>query len=960
VDSYSIKNDEKKLIEILSSRDTIRNQLIEYFKEYVGIPEIDFSKTSYLSYLINILSILSSNLMFYNSSVYREFFLIRARQKESVLNISHMLGYNPDIAKPAIVPIVMSIPKTELNHTGVITLKSINTSNTDYFKFFTNDNIQFVLDTDIRIEISAADNVFHHANIRSISSTGVIKEISWQSSDDDKYVVFVLDTIQLDKKVESYKISSLDSYKFLSYELDLKSKQLADVKIYTIIDPEEQSYFDRNGEFSDKNKAIEWAYKESLFLASSEERIYAYRLGSDKIKIFFGNNIVGKQPEPDSLVIIDLRTTNGLSGNIITGMISNCSKIPIIDSKTNKQKYLTGVICTNVVNAVNGKDYQTIDEIRTNTIAFVTSNKRLVTEFDYKYISNIVDNLPVSYALPILKRSDLKRNEICIFSALDFQNQLIPTQSVILKCNNPFSESGSNNIRIKNFTKVEYAPEPNTNIYNLEYLPDRYEYLLNKHKLIDINNAYRTLFDIILERVGEKIICKYYYTIRRLNSNINMKERINTTTDIFIEPILLQFWNNRGSNNTSDKLIVKLISTPVSIDAFLSNKYKISCIMTNTKTDKSYTNTTAQNNMSVGNELIFDFELPEYEIPEDEVIFNFTIIVKEIETTNTVVEMSTWNSDPVILKRDITDIVYSESYNIYKLNEQNPDVIDDDYIIILDVPCIESEYYETISESDELLENFEYSILNKFSAIDMSKYRMMTDNMNLKLSKTTGFITNINYNPITKPEDVVINSIDPTSESNEFMQSIIENFNGSCWIAITNHKNIFDIKDRGFIIHVTYSVADGVYNKTYGNPIKLKINDILYYLDNCNTNDKIKLIYNGENLIPLVQNIPITIELDVWKNKTFNITDSYIIDEVKNSIITSTVDKFGFDSNISISDIETAVLKLDYVNSCKVIKPEFDIFFNYDLQKLQPYELITYSPELVCFNKDNIKVNIRN
>jgi hypothetical protein len=69
---------DKNNIEIFSSRDQIRNQLVEYAKSYLDLENLDLNNANYLGYLINILSVLSSNLIYYNSSVWREFFLTKA------------------------------------------------------------------------------------------------------------------------------------------------------------------------------------------------------------------------------------------------------------------------------------------------------------------------------------------------------------------------------------------------------------------------------------------------------------------------------------------------------------------------------------------------------------------------------------------------------------------------------------------------------------------------------------------------------------------------------------------------------------------------------------------------------------------------------------------------------------------------------------------------------------------
>ena len=63
--------------QIYLSRDQIRSQITDYIKTYLELENVDLTKTSFLSFIVNLLSTLTSNLMFYQSSVYREFFLTR-------------------------------------------------------------------------------------------------------------------------------------------------------------------------------------------------------------------------------------------------------------------------------------------------------------------------------------------------------------------------------------------------------------------------------------------------------------------------------------------------------------------------------------------------------------------------------------------------------------------------------------------------------------------------------------------------------------------------------------------------------------------------------------------------------------------------------------------------------------------------------------------------------------------
>ena len=55
-------------VNIYGSREKIRSDLVKYAKKYFNISEdSDISKASYLAYLIDMLSILSSNQIYYQS-----------------------------------------------------------------------------------------------------------------------------------------------------------------------------------------------------------------------------------------------------------------------------------------------------------------------------------------------------------------------------------------------------------------------------------------------------------------------------------------------------------------------------------------------------------------------------------------------------------------------------------------------------------------------------------------------------------------------------------------------------------------------------------------------------------------------------------------------------------------------------------------------------------------------------
>jgi len=96
--------------QIYLSRDSIREQISTLVKEYLELENVDLTKSSFLSFMIDTISTLTGNLLFYQLSTYREFFLTKAQLPESILNLSAFLGYNTQEATAAEVNVIITIP----------------------------------------------------------------------------------------------------------------------------------------------------------------------------------------------------------------------------------------------------------------------------------------------------------------------------------------------------------------------------------------------------------------------------------------------------------------------------------------------------------------------------------------------------------------------------------------------------------------------------------------------------------------------------------------------------------------------------------------------------------------------------------------------------------------------------------------------------------------------------------
>ena len=94
--------------QIFLSRDSIRELISTEVKRYLELENVDLTKSSFLSFLIDTISTLTGNLLFYQLSIYREFFLTKAQLPDSILNLSSFLGYNTTEATPATANVLLT------------------------------------------------------------------------------------------------------------------------------------------------------------------------------------------------------------------------------------------------------------------------------------------------------------------------------------------------------------------------------------------------------------------------------------------------------------------------------------------------------------------------------------------------------------------------------------------------------------------------------------------------------------------------------------------------------------------------------------------------------------------------------------------------------------------------------------------------------------------------------------
>lgn len=903
---------DEKNIQIFSSRDNIRKYMIDAAKEYLEVDNLDFDQASYMSYLIDIISVLTSNLIFYNTSVWREFFLTTALQEDSVLELGTMLGYKPRNATPATCIVLVGmdlsqfptdgevdivLPALELETTESIddnyntittTLANNLIEENDYniFKFYAGNDTQFMLKNRVEISLSEELGGSRSVSIREIiinsqgsvsTSNKTYRDLVYWIDEDINKLYFAVQAYQSEIELFDFSIDTLKPYELYYKNIKFNNAEnyLSSINLISTTTSGSPSTGYQNPYI--------WKEYDSLYLIPSGKRGFVYTQTSEGIRVFFGNNVLGKQPESNSRFLAYLELTKGAGGNVIGGSITKADTIYASITRTGQDPYTKPVDATiiNTANASGGKDKPSIDEMRSEAITRFSTGKRLVTSYDYENIESISDDLPIHNAIPILKRSDLKRNEICVFTDLAYDDDpnigtyVVPTRNTSISFNT------------SNSTYKMYKGDEITIDDELFYL----------------------MFDLSINTTTKD--CTYIYYVTDVTSSLTLTASYgdSTTKALPLISIFDVFYDSTDSNY--------VLNVQLKYDKFTTDDLSgMGCELI-TKEGKTYTLSHDYSNQKFYTSLdsTTSDPIPISDISDGEQKFTFKMY--DVSSTN-------------LLNESYVEITVYKELDDYMYSQVRGDTTSAVFTVY-DVPVIKKSYYDSVDKSI-----FDLNIYQKISSFDVTKLKMLTDFVNLKFANTTGYITNMSYNDVDRDPVIDILKTPPTSPSNGDRYAVID------------PDNTFPKADDGYIY--TWTITGG------GRWIeeKINVNDYFYV-----TNRSKYVIYNGKSLVEPNPPIPLELYIVVFIDSKYGSMQSTIVNEIKNSLIDKMYSKFGYEKNIYISEITKIVKSIKGVKNCNVLKPEHDIFFNYTLDDFTESELLAYTPELVYFDTKNITIEIR-
>lgn len=610
--------------EVYISRDMIKEQLINYAKSYLELEQIDLTKPSFLSYIINSMATLTSNLLFYQLSTHKEFFLTEAQLPENVINLAAYIGYTPSLAQYSTANVLVSIPLSFTEDT--------NFTITDGFKFKTKNDIVFTTYYDVVLDINNNNTeisiVLTETDDNNIQKT---YNLPFDTTAEANIMSFVLPVRQYEIVEQEFQIDSdLPQYQFVTVDVPVSGK--ASSIIVEVTEP---------------GQALPTTYDEyaSLYLITGNG--YVVRTTDEGIKLFFGNDLIGNQPAPGSVIKVTTNDTLGEDGNVISGSITEGDRL-----YTDGQ--LINYTSLNTTPALGGIDEESTEIIKRKAIANLVALDRLVSDTDFKNINDIIEGSPIApNSLPILKRSDVKNNEIQLYTTLLFDGD----------------EDG----------ETEVVPSRNASIIIDATAVSVVE---RGTEVVDGDTTGILLFRLIPDLLNSS--ANYEYIAFEIEKVPNLEETKSTAYDLRASKVVA------SRVDTTDVAQFDLeIQTTETIDA--TTVPICNLIITTTGVTKAMTYDTTTGKFTVQ----FNY----LEIPEDEVKYDFELI------SPTGTTLSTYS----------TSLVFRQTLNDFMQSNAVIDSTTG-LMTIYDVPIIEKEYYESLNKRvfelnilQEMLTTMEFS-----------------------------------------------------------------------------------------------------------------------------------------------------------------------------------------------------------------------------------------------------------
>jgi len=312
--------------------DQIKTSIKDYLRANSTFTDFDFEGSNF-SVLIDTLAYNTYITAFNSNMIVNESFLDSATLRENVVSLARNIGYVPRsrTSAKAQVSFNMSIGTS----TPIVTLQAglvcVGTSDNSSYTFSIPDNIS----------TTVVNGIASFDNINIYQGTFLTKQFIVDGSLDQR---FILNNSYIDTSTISVYVKGIN----------------------------------------DSGLGIEYTLVDNILNVNSSSQIYLLQeIQDEKYELLFGDGLIGKKLENNSVITITYIITDGKEGNgpssfSFSGSIKDASNLPIASSNT--------VIITTNQSSQNGSDIESINSIKYFAPRIYSSQYRAVTARDYEAI----------------------------------------------------------------------------------------------------------------------------------------------------------------------------------------------------------------------------------------------------------------------------------------------------------------------------------------------------------------------------------------------------------------------------------------------------------------------------------------------------------------------------------------------------------------------------------------------
>jgi hypothetical protein len=554
---------------------TFKQKLIDYSKTYFPASYNDFTPASIGNIFIEMSSYVGDVLSFYLDTQIQETFIQYAKQKENLFNLAYMLGYRPKVTTAAsvdidiyqIIPSILSgsqyIP--DFNYSLLIDKNAIVKSNlTNGGTFLIQEDVDFSFSssydpTEVTVyQITGNNPDFYllkktrKAISSTINNTSVVftspkqfQTIELNSSN----IIGILDIIDSNGNewfevpylaqetiYDSIKNTNVNDPNFNIYNSDtpylLKLKKVQKRFVTRFLNEETLQIQFGSGVTSDDNEKI---------VPNPDNIGIGLSFGQDKMTTAYSptnilyTNTYGVSPSNVTLNIRYL-TGGGIESNVPSGVINTVQSANINFQKSNlnaitAQTVFDSLEVNNPIAASGGKDGDTAEEIKLNSLNAFQSQLRGVTKDDYTI--RALSMLPKYGSVSKIYTEAQKINNLElgeIPSVLEMyilgydNNKKLTTTSKALKQN--LTNYLSQYRMINDSIKIKDAFIVNIGIdFEIIVLPD----FVNNEVLLSCINELKSYFNIDNWSINQPIILKDLYILLDKVEGVQTVKNISIT-----------------------------------------------------------------------------------------------------------------------------------------------------------------------------------------------------------------------------------------------------------------------------------------------------------------------------------------------------------------------------------------------------------------------------------------------